>query len=659
MDDLVTALRNTDSRCLFGFGQAKGETRAIDALIQALQSPLLDRGQMAAHAKNVLVHICGGSSLTLFEIETLMRELGKELSDDAQILFGAAIDTRLDEHLSVTILTSLNRPGPAPEEAPPVAKVEAPPQPAVPAAPPAAPAPAAAPKAQEPEILTLSGSTAATATVVAEVPVSAPEPAAAVLDQTPSPVTEMPVPAMAAPVAVETAAIPVPAVSLAEQPQQAPVSPPVAAASVPVPATIAGPAAEVVATPSSQTAIALEAAAVTFPVEAPLPVSPIPLEPLPVAAGFAEELFAKQAAPAADEYASAPEAVDAAAEAWPDEEPVIHPAVEQGAAAAPAPATLVHQVFQQAPAPSEEEWEAENLQEVSAGNSAQAGYEAEAEDEPAYHPAAATDAQSIYPQSHTEAPAADPQGMHDADNEWDSHPMHGLHHHAPAAPEAAVPPPAEEPARVIRIERIPARPPVMPAVANGHDGAAPRRFVLTDLIHRDQQRPDEVPAAGQNGKADPRNQTAPASRAPQPAAPQPVPSRARQFTPDMERVSPIRPIVPGRQAPATAPVLKAAAPPAHHYAAPQAQPQPTQPYKPAYTPQVRAPQPQPAPVLAPVASAVPQAPVRHSHTVPSSQQQTFDERLQPAPASPHFKSTKPTLEGDEDLDVPTFLRRKR
>ena len=133
MDDLITALRNTDSRCLFGYGQAKGENRAVEALALALKSPLIDRGQMLSGARNVLVHICGGSTLTLFEIETLMRELGKHVHDEAQILFGAATDAKLQENLSVTILTSLSRPLPVAEmpQAEAIAAVAAPASPAV------------------------------------------------------------------------------------------------------------------------------------------------------------------------------------------------------------------------------------------------------------------------------------------------------------------------------------------------------------------------------------------------------------------------------------------------------------------------------------------------------------------------------------------------
>ena len=142
MDDLLTALRNADSRCLFGYGQASGETRAADALAIALKSPLLDRGQLLEHARNVLVHVCGGQNLTLFEIESLMKDLGKHVSSDAQILFGAAVDPRLGDSLSVTVISSLSRtqtplqqatatvaaPPPAPAPAP-AAKVEVTPLP--------------------------------------------------------------------------------------------------------------------------------------------------------------------------------------------------------------------------------------------------------------------------------------------------------------------------------------------------------------------------------------------------------------------------------------------------------------------------------------------------------------------------------------------------
>src|SRR5438876_12177415 len=47
-DDLLTALRSQNGRCLFGFGEADSDNRAHDALAQALKNPLMDRGRMLA-----------------------------------------------------------------------------------------------------------------------------------------------------------------------------------------------------------------------------------------------------------------------------------------------------------------------------------------------------------------------------------------------------------------------------------------------------------------------------------------------------------------------------------------------------------------------------------------------------------------------------------
>jgi hypothetical protein len=42
-----------------------------------------------------------------------------------------------------------------------------------------------------------------------------------------------------------------------------------------------------------------------------------------------------------------------------------------------------------------------------------------------------------------------------------------------------------------------------------------------------------------------------------------------------------------------------------------------------------------------------------------AEQETFDNTLRPAPASRgRFDKAEPTIEDGEDLDVPTFMRRK-
>src|SRR3984893_7221927 len=106
-DDLLSAVRSPSGRCLFGFGESDSDNRAHDALTQALKNPLMDRGRMLADAAHVLVQVAGGPGMTLSEVEILMQELGKHVRDNTQILFGTAVDGRMGNRLSVTIISSL------------------------------------------------------------------------------------------------------------------------------------------------------------------------------------------------------------------------------------------------------------------------------------------------------------------------------------------------------------------------------------------------------------------------------------------------------------------------------------------------------------------------------------------------------------------------
>ena len=111
MDDLLTALKNESSRCLFGYGQASGDNRAQEALKAALKNPLLDKGQMLNHSSSLIAYISGGESTTLFEVELLMNELSKYVNDDAHILFGVSSDQKQGDNLSLTIISSVGKAG--------------------------------------------------------------------------------------------------------------------------------------------------------------------------------------------------------------------------------------------------------------------------------------------------------------------------------------------------------------------------------------------------------------------------------------------------------------------------------------------------------------------------------------------------------------------
>ncbi|EDY19751.1 cell division protein FtsZ [Chthoniobacter flavus Ellin428] len=143
-DEIVTALRGSGeagAHCVFGFGEADGDNRAHEALTRALKNPLMDKGRMLEDARNILVNVAGGPSTTLNEVQILMEELNRHISDQTRLLFGAAVDPALGQKISVTILSALQgAPAAAVPVAPrPAARVESAPVSVTPAPAPAAP----------------------------------------------------------------------------------------------------------------------------------------------------------------------------------------------------------------------------------------------------------------------------------------------------------------------------------------------------------------------------------------------------------------------------------------------------------------------------------------------------------------------------------------
>jgi cell division protein FtsZ len=106
--DLTTALRSPNSRCLFGFGEGRGSNRVPEALKRALKSPLVNQGLLLQNAQNLIVHIAGGESITLAEVDQVMKQLGKHVPDATQIMFGVTVEPKLGDILTVTLISSLS-----------------------------------------------------------------------------------------------------------------------------------------------------------------------------------------------------------------------------------------------------------------------------------------------------------------------------------------------------------------------------------------------------------------------------------------------------------------------------------------------------------------------------------------------------------------------
>ena len=87
-----------------GIGIGTGENRAEIAAKAAIQSPLLET--TVAGATGILLNITGGASLSLSEINEAAYKISQEVSEDANIIFGAGIDESLDDEVRITIIAT-------------------------------------------------------------------------------------------------------------------------------------------------------------------------------------------------------------------------------------------------------------------------------------------------------------------------------------------------------------------------------------------------------------------------------------------------------------------------------------------------------------------------------------------------------------------------
>jgi cell division protein FtsZ len=107
--DLCSVTRGRHAASSFATAEASGDRRAEQIVEKLLAHPLLDGGQVLSESDAVLVSIVSGPDLTLVEIDKMMEPL-KRQCENAHIIFGAAIDEKLSQKLSVTLIASCRPP---------------------------------------------------------------------------------------------------------------------------------------------------------------------------------------------------------------------------------------------------------------------------------------------------------------------------------------------------------------------------------------------------------------------------------------------------------------------------------------------------------------------------------------------------------------------
>ena len=105
LKDAKTVLENS-GRAIMGSATAMGDNRAKEAIISALDSPLLDDNKISG-AKNVLLLIVSGSSeITIDEIGEINDHIQSEAGHGANIIMGVGEDESLGESIAVTIIAT-------------------------------------------------------------------------------------------------------------------------------------------------------------------------------------------------------------------------------------------------------------------------------------------------------------------------------------------------------------------------------------------------------------------------------------------------------------------------------------------------------------------------------------------------------------------------
>lgn len=109
LDELATALENSDSRCLFGSGSGYGAHRAESAARAALQSPLLAFHNAIRYSRCVIAHVAGGDNMSLTEVRTAMETVRQALADDdVTLYFGTSVKPHLGDEMRMTLIASIN-----------------------------------------------------------------------------------------------------------------------------------------------------------------------------------------------------------------------------------------------------------------------------------------------------------------------------------------------------------------------------------------------------------------------------------------------------------------------------------------------------------------------------------------------------------------------
>jgi cell division protein FtsZ len=100
----VRTIMSDAGLALLGIGMGTGERRALDAAERAVASPLLETS--VDGARKILLSVTAGRSLSLWEVNEAARAVAEAAHPEANIIFGAMVDEKLDDQVWVTVVAT-------------------------------------------------------------------------------------------------------------------------------------------------------------------------------------------------------------------------------------------------------------------------------------------------------------------------------------------------------------------------------------------------------------------------------------------------------------------------------------------------------------------------------------------------------------------------
>jgi len=90
---------------LMGIGSASGENRAMEAVNNAIDNPLLEDTSIDG-ATGVLINIAGPDTMTLVEINNIIKTVKEKCDPDVHLIHGIRIDNEFENTIQVTVIAT-------------------------------------------------------------------------------------------------------------------------------------------------------------------------------------------------------------------------------------------------------------------------------------------------------------------------------------------------------------------------------------------------------------------------------------------------------------------------------------------------------------------------------------------------------------------------